>query len=226
MARALKRPSYSQYGEDVALIQQAFFSGPGFYVDVGACHPVLYSNTYLLYLSGWRGILIEPNPDLTKRLKQTRRRDTVVACGVSRERSVLTYNKFQRLELNSFDESQLPNLAAQGVTPIDSVKISTMPLHCILAEHQAPASFELLNIDCEGMDAEVLQSNDWERFRPKWIIVEDHDLTHSTPSAVNDILSAQDYSIRSRLGFSYIYACNRMDGAHQTSLRRDTTLAH
>ncbi len=49
---------FSQCGEDVVLEKiwtEKFGSDPGFYVDVGAFHPITYSNTHLLYRKGWRG---------------------------------------------------------------------------------------------------------------------------------------------------------------------------
>ena len=53
---------YSQEGEDMILGK--IFSGQkhGFYVDVGAHHPLRFSNTYLFYLKGWRGINIDAMP--------------------------------------------------------------------------------------------------------------------------------------------------------------------
>ncbi len=54
--------SYSQEGED--LILQRFFETKenGFYIDVGAHNPTRFSNTFIFYLKGWRGINIEPTP--------------------------------------------------------------------------------------------------------------------------------------------------------------------
>ncbi len=51
--------SFSQFGED-AMLQSYLRDGPGFYVDVGSGSPTEGSNTYALYLRGWRGILIDP----------------------------------------------------------------------------------------------------------------------------------------------------------------------
>ena len=56
--------SYSQQAEDLSI--QRYFGEEkmnGFFVDVGAFDPIKYSNTYLFYKKGWRGINIEPNPD-------------------------------------------------------------------------------------------------------------------------------------------------------------------
>ena len=54
--------SYSQEGED--LILERFFEGKeiGFFVDIGAHHPMRFSNTYIFYLKGWRGINVDATP--------------------------------------------------------------------------------------------------------------------------------------------------------------------
>ena len=53
---------YSQTGEDAILAHLLFDHDCGFYVDVGAFHPIQYSNTYYFYRRGWTGINIEPTP--------------------------------------------------------------------------------------------------------------------------------------------------------------------
>jgi hypothetical protein len=47
---------YSQEGEDLILQRIFEHKQKGFYVDVGDYHPFLFSNTYIFYLRGWRGI--------------------------------------------------------------------------------------------------------------------------------------------------------------------------
>src|SRR5438046_2634162 len=57
--RSLRQGTFAQHGEDRFVID--YFGGKsGTYVDVGANHPFQISNTYLLYLGGWRGVTIEP----------------------------------------------------------------------------------------------------------------------------------------------------------------------
>ena len=48
-------------GEDLAINRHTNNIKNGFYVDIGAHHPVHRSNTCLLYQSGWRGINIDIN---------------------------------------------------------------------------------------------------------------------------------------------------------------------
>ncbi len=67
--------SYAQNREDIII--DAFFKGKssGFYVDVGANHPVVDSVTKLFYQKGWNGINIEPNPRMASLLIADRPRD-------------------------------------------------------------------------------------------------------------------------------------------------------
>ena len=56
--------SYSQYGED-QIIAAEFLrreSANRFFLDIGAWHPTIFSNTRLLIEQGWSGVIIEPSP--------------------------------------------------------------------------------------------------------------------------------------------------------------------
>src|SRR5260221_4132865 len=85
-------PSFSCAGEDMIL---RHLLGPdrtrGFYVDVGAFHPTLFSNTHFFYLNGWRGINIEARPGSKKLFDKIRPEDVNLEVGVSRECGVMTY---------------------------------------------------------------------------------------------------------------------------------------
>ena len=81
------RATYSQCGEDLLVLTALnLIKGnvPFSYLDVGANDPYTLSNTALLYTRGGSGFLIEPNPELAKRLKIGRGdRDRVLQCGIS-----------------------------------------------------------------------------------------------------------------------------------------------
>lgn len=76
-------PSYAQFGEDRVI--DSFFGGRdhGFYVDVGCNRPIAYSNTWKLYLRGWRGIAIDANPTLIAEYARMRPDDIVLAQVIS-----------------------------------------------------------------------------------------------------------------------------------------------
>ena len=76
--------SFSQCGEDliVAHLMAALKISEPTYLDIGAHHPSLLSNTYLLYLKGSRGVCIEPDPKLFAQLKAKRKRDVCLNVGI------------------------------------------------------------------------------------------------------------------------------------------------
>lgn len=168
------RISFSQDSEDILLM--CHFDRKkkeGFYVDVGALDPVRFSNTYLFYRKGWRGIVVEPNPKAEKLFRKTRKRDIFIGEGVARQKGELTYHCFKEPALNTFD----PKIAAQreleGRLILKCIPRRISPLSEILDQNM-PKSIEIdfMSIDAEGMDDEIIRSNNWEKYRPLFLIAE------------------------------------------------------
>src|SRR6266550_2711586 len=67
--------SYAQRFEDFHLWRCLGDIPNGFYVDVGAGHPVYDNVSFAFYLAGWRGITVEPNPALAELGRAVRPRD-------------------------------------------------------------------------------------------------------------------------------------------------------
>jgi len=86
----LRSISFSFYAEDL-LIYHLQPQQTGFYVDVGAFHPRDLSNTFKLYLKGWRGITIEPNPDAAAAFQSFRPRGRHLTMRIAAEAATLSY---------------------------------------------------------------------------------------------------------------------------------------
>ena len=174
------RVSFSQLGEDVAvlhLLTHRFrMQRPGFYVDVGAFHPRLYSNTQLLHLAGWRGINIEPNAAAIAAFRQERPNDINLQLGVAPEAGELTFFEFMNREASTFSAETADRWQRNGWTLRQTTRVPVRPLDAILAEHLPPGqAIDFLDIDVEGLDRAVVASLDLARFRPKILAVELHD---------------------------------------------------
>ncbi len=167
--------SYSQEGED--LILQRIFGNKkiGFYVDVGAHHPKRLSNTYLFYKKGWRGVNIDAMPGSMIAFKAERPEDTNLEMGVSLTRGELPYYMFNEPALNTFSPIEAKKKDGLGNYKIVATKtIATYPLKDIFDKHlDKNQSIDFMSIDVEGLDLDVLKSNDWEAYRPRFILVED-----------------------------------------------------
>jgi FkbM family methyltransferase len=171
-------PSFSSAGEDM-ILRHIIGSDKrdGFFVDVGAYHPSLFSNTYFFYLHGWRGINIEARPGSKALFDRVRPKDINLEIGISNKRGELTYYFIaDDSTMNSFSREFLVEL---GI--VDEVKrelpVPVMPLSEVLESHLPKGqSIDFMNVDIEGHDLEALRSNDWQRFRPKFVVVEDHSI--------------------------------------------------
>ncbi|MEQ3657278.1 MAG: FkbM family methyltransferase [Dokdonia sp.] len=167
--------SYAQEGEDLLL--QRIFEGRsnGFYIDVGAHHPFRFSNTFLLYQQGWRGINIDAMPGSMKLFNEHRPEDINLEIGVSATGKELLYYMFNEPALNSFSKEEAYSKVKKGVYEIESTKtIPTKRLEDIIKEHlHDERKIDLLSIDAEGYDLEVLHSLNLEKSQPSIIVIEE-----------------------------------------------------
>ncbi len=171
----LGRISFAQEGEDLVLarLMGDLRGGKGFFVDIGAHHPTRFSNTYYFYKRGWSGINIDPLPGTMRRFKRLRRRDLTIECGVSGSQGELTYYMFNEPALNTFSRSEAEKKNQGVYRIIDQKIIPVQTLATLLEEHLKPGTnIDFMTIDAENLDHEVVLSGDWNRFRPRYLLVE------------------------------------------------------
>lgn len=181
----------------------------GFYVDVGAFHPEHYSSTQYFYLQGWRGINIDAMPGRMKLFEQLRPKDTNLECGVSQVRSELTYYLFDYPNMSTFCEETAHRFLEQGRSIITRQAVETYPLAEILDQYLPKnQSIDFLNVDVEGLDYQVLSSNDWNRYRPYMVLVEDLDCSsveQIRDSNIFQFMKAQGYELMAKTLFTLIF---------------------
>jgi FkbM family methyltransferase len=167
------RKSYAQEGED--LILSRFFEGKpqGFYIDIGAHHPFRFSNTYFFYKKGWRGINIDAMPGSMDIFQQKRPKDINLEAAISDVPSLLTYYAFEEPALNTLDPQGYALHTASGSKLLFKKEIKTQRLDEILEKHLPPnQAISFMSVDVEGHDLQVLQSNNWQKFRPSFVLAE------------------------------------------------------
>lgn len=167
------QPSFSQEGEDRIL--ERFFESQknGFYVDVGANHPRRFSNTYLFYLKGWRGICIDPNFNMSKLFKKSRPHDFFLNIGIGKEKSFLKLYMYDEDALNTFDKDLTDWRLKNTDYKLKEIKeVEVLPLADVFSQMPNIPHIDFMNIDVEGLDLEVLESNDWSKIRPTYLLVE------------------------------------------------------
>lgn len=180
------RVSYAAYGEE--LLAQSWFEINGHqlkdltYLDIGAAHPFHLSNTYLFYLYGAKGVLVEPDPDQVRVLKEKRPLDVVVSAGVSFDGSISKQNLYQ-MNLpffNTFSEEQARMVCESSktwasehrVSLVREVEVPMIPINDIISQQFNGKSPDFLSIDVEAHDLDVLKSLDLGLYKPKIICIE------------------------------------------------------
>lgn len=199
--------SYGQEGEDLLLSRLFLGKEQGFYIDIGAHHPIRFSNTWRLYRNGWRGINVDATPGSMEAFNNLRPDDINLEIAISDSAIPLTFYMFDEPALNTFDldlakRYQKLNYPLKGVRSITPCSMTQ------LFDNYLPAGqhIDLLSIDIEGEELRALRSNDWQHYSPDVIVLEALDASLKTlfdhPAVV--FLMDQGYVPISKLANSVI----------------------
>jgi len=191
--------SYSQEGEDLILTRILGEKKEGFYIDVGAHQPKRFSNTFLFYKRGWRGINIEARPGSKKIFDKIRPHDINVEVPISSENKILKYYMFNEPALNGFSEEMSNSKnGLKDYKIIKEIDLQTKTLKEVLDSNvMKDQHIDFMTIDVEGLDYDVLLSNDWVKYKPSIILIEDNefDLHNMEKSKVYNYLIQKGYSL-------------------------------
>ena len=201
--------SYSSFGEDRLILKYLAKHPTGFYVDVGAHAPIDYSNTFALYQRGWRGIAIDPDPDAVAAFGRTRPEDIALQLAIGSKPGKVTLHLFNDRSMNTVDDTLFEETKKNPrKRHLGDIVVERKTLAAVLGEH-VPAGrvVDFMNVDCEGADLDVLRSNDWARFHPRLLAVEDlHlDLERVVESPIFRFLRPLGYRLVSHLHYTSLY---------------------
>jgi|LakMenE01Jun11ns_1017448.scaffolds.fasta_scaffold9948728_5 FkbM family methyltransferase len=190
--------SFSKSGEDIQLKQLLKVNRKGVYVDIGCWDPVKASNSYYFHLRGWKGICIDPNPKMKELFEKKRKTDIFVNKAIGTNDEILTYYLLedQYSSMNTLDYSFIQQHHLEDKI-VEKKEVQTISLKSVLEQHISPGErIDFLDIDVEGFDLMVLASNDWEKFRPKVILIEtDQSLSNDISSEITLFLSNHQYAL-------------------------------
>ena len=209
--------TYAWEGEDILLGKLASdmlgIEGTGRFIDIGAHHPFLASNTYGLYLQGWRGVNIDAMPGSMAAFQEYRPEDCNLEFGVSATEGEMLFSRFNSPMLNGFlDAGTISSHIRRGVVLLDQIWVPVRPLAALLESNNVPYAPDVMSLDVEGHEMSVLESNDWGRWRPKMIVAE-----VLNPGGICDVVKILEhpisrylidehgYGLVSRLHYSLIF---------------------
>lgn len=210
--------TYAQAGEDKVI--DFLFLSMGIpvitYLEIGTNDPVHYNNTYLFYLKGNRGVCVEPNPELIAKIKKHRPEDTCLNVGVAKEKSdALDFFIFDDMDkakgLSTFSKQEVDFI--ESTTQIRVAKVEKIPVITvseILRTYFNSKAPDLISIDVEGLDLDVLQSIDFNTYRPTAICVEtvNFSMSHKRVKRTDiiDFMQTNNYFVYADTGINSIFA--------------------
>lgn len=206
--------SYSQEGEDMILkaIYEQRKNYKGFFVDVGAHHPVRFSNTRYFYKRGWRGINIEPTPTAIRGFRMLRSRDINLNIGVGPTKGELKFYCFNEPALNSFSKevSERIDKKQSKYKIIKELNIQVLPLSEVFDTYLPEnTKIDFMTIDVEGLDYQVLLSNNWDKYKPDILLVEENvNVDNINDSPIYNFLKEKGYRFFAKTLRTCFYRCD------------------
>lgn len=208
--------SYAQHGEDMIFVNLFHLAGitQPTWLDIGAHHPIIISNTALLYQRGGRGVNVEANPNLIQNFMKLRPEDVNVNVGVAPKDKAGTKMPFYMIDessgRNTFDRkaaeefvAQNPGFSIRAEMPIDVISIDD-----VVERHCSGKYPDLLSMDIENLDYDVMASADFSKSKPKFICVEVVSSGGNTAGKMKELVTSRGYFVVARTIGNYIFAEN------------------
>jgi FkbM family methyltransferase len=156
--------SYAQNFEDVLL--HRVFGGQeiGFYVDVGAAHPVNGSTTKALYDRGWSGINVEPS-SMFAELETARPRDVNLQMAVMDRAGEVAFIEDKR-------DLGMSHVVVEEIQSDGARMVCCDTLEAIVRAYSHGRPVDFIKVDGEGAEAAIVRSTNWRLLRPRVLLLE------------------------------------------------------
>jgi FkbM family methyltransferase len=170
------KASYSQAGEDI-IIQYLFDSlkiHKPTYLEIGTNYPVLCNNTYHFYLTGSYGVCVEPDSSMIGSIRTKRPNDVILNIGIGLSDIPDANFYLFPTKVNgwsTFSKSEAMLREKETGIGFSTLQVPLKPINDVISQYFKPYP-NFISLDIEGLDLEVLQSLDFERYKPEVICVE------------------------------------------------------
>jgi len=190
--------SWSQGGEDLALLSIFGIDFKGTYLDIGAHHPSRFSLTRHLYQLGWRGVNVDANKKLISEFIKSRPRDINLCFAIGPE-EFYEFTIFSEPAISTVNVEWRDKFLSES-NSIDRIEVVPgRKLRDLYDEFFAHSAADILSVDAEGADFEVIKSMDFDslpanRF-PRYLLLE-------TTTPVTEALGAGAVKFAIELGYT------------------------
>jgi FkbM family methyltransferase len=161
--------SYAQRFEDLYLMRCFEAQQEGFYIDIGSGHPVFDNMSFAFYLRGWRGVTVEPNPWLSRLSRAVRPRDAHIEALVGAAKGEAIFHLVDHFHgFSTMVERHARSARKRFGKAARAVLMPVITLEDLCERHASGS----LKVDVEGAEADVVLHGNWQKYRPKVLIIE------------------------------------------------------
>ncbi len=217
MATATAAPAYYAEHSTDKIIREAYFRDreyKGVVVEVGGGTPEFLSMSKHFKDSGWRSIVVEPNPMFAKMHREMGNEVYQFACGTENKTGVpftvvsqeveaygglVTDHSFSSLALKPNFLKILPKDAVRKMITVDVKRLDT------LLTELGVTKVDLLSIDVEGWELEVMKGLDTKRIDCRVIVLENlhHEATYAK------YMRTIGYEVDKKVEYNYVFIKRR-----------------
>ena len=150
------------------------------FLEFGATDGINLSNSYMLENNfGWTGILAEPSPQWHEKLKNNRPNTRIITdciwkcSGEKLDFFVSDIGEFSTLvDYKLSDLSSMPGNTKKRIKDGKVVEVESISLNDVMEKNFNGDAPSYLSIDTEGSEYEILDSLDFEKYRPVVFTIE------------------------------------------------------
>ncbi len=206
----INKSQYSQWGEDIIISEYFKDRKEGVYLDVGCFHPIMYSNTCLLYKKGWHGINIDVNPTSIDLFNILRPKDINLCTTIdNKKREFKVYYDHPFSPINTLDKEYYDSFKNKFFKDNSLIMIKSKSIDEILNLSKFK-HINFVNIDVEGMDFEILHQLIPNKMKPELISIETHKVDGSKSQdcdKINEYLKDCKFKTLKRVGPTTLFKC-------------------
>lgn len=160
---------YSQNNEE-EIVLNYFNDNVGTFLDLGAYNGIDLSNTRALLEKGWQGVLVEPHPEIFKKLKENCKGFAIhlFEYAVGEQNGTFELNANDTY-YSTLKESETKRWKGEFEFLKTTCKVLTFENLIALSPLK---TFDFISIDCEGIDYEILTQINLDEVGCKMICIE------------------------------------------------------
>jgi FkbM family methyltransferase len=195
-----------QFFQDAIAYLYLNMKNDGFYIDIGANDGITGSNTYALEQAGWKGVCIEPQPDIFKKLKHFRKCDCYNAAVASVHGENMEFlkvnNDFNALSgFDGFITDEHKKTIHESGSSVERLSVNTVTFDEIMGKYPGVTTIDFMSLDVEGYEMNILNSIDFSKYSFRFITVEEN----GKEKEISALMTKNGYSYLMRAGVDLMF---------------------